>query len=244
MEKVILLGMCGLVVWNILRVRQALPALRKIPALEVFEEAVGRSAELGRPVFFSPGWGEMLKLSPVQFASLSLISAGARLSARLSLPFFITVARPAGFYPMVEEAVRTAYAAEGLESLFHPENVEYVSEDQSVYAAASAGNITRHRPGACLLLGDFGFESLIIAEAGQRVGAFQIAGTPHYFQIPFFICSCDYTLIGEEYYAASIYLSREPPLAGSLVGQDWLKAFLLLLALLGSLYTTLSSFLL
>jgi len=235
--------MCGVVVWNILRARRVLPALRKIPALEVFEEAVGRSAELGRPVYFSPGWGEMLKLSAVQFASLSLISAVARLSARLSLPFFITVAKPPGFYPMVEEAVRTAYAGEGQETLFHPEQVEYVSEDQSVYAAASAGKITRHRPGACFFLGDYGFESLILAEAGQRTGAFQIAGTPHYFQIPFFLCSCDYTLIGEEYYAASIYLSREPPMVGSLVGQDWLKAFLLLLALLGSFRATLSLFL-
>ena len=39
-------------------------------------------------------------------------------------------------------------------------------------------------------------------------------------QLPFFVAACDYTLIGEELFAASAYLSREPKLLGSLKGQD------------------------
>jgi hypothetical protein len=38
--------------------------------------------------------------------------------------------------------------------------------------------------------------------------------------LPFFVAACDYTLIGEELFAASAYLSREPKLLGSLKGQD------------------------
>ena len=37
---------------------------------------------------------------------------------------------------------------------------------------------------------------------------------------------CDYTLIGEELYAASAYLSREPMLLGSLKGQDYGKVMI------------------
>jgi hypothetical protein len=57
-------------------------------------------------------------------------------------------------------------------------------------------------------------------------------------QIPFFIAACDYTIIGDEYYAASAYLSREPTLLGSLVGQDYSKAIILALIVIGVISMT------
>jgi len=42
-------------------------------------------------------------------------------------------------------------------------------------------------------------------------------------QLPFLVTTCDYTLMGEELYAATAYLTREPRLLGSLKAQDWLK---------------------
>ena len=41
--------------------------------------------------------------------------------------------------------------------------------------------------------------------------------------MPFFVAACDYTLIGEEFYAASAYLSESPAELGSLKGQDLAK---------------------
>jgi len=52
--------------------------------------------------------------------------------------------------------------------------------------------------------------------------------------LPFFITACDYTLIGEELYAASAYLSREPLLLGSLAGQDYGKMIILIVLLISS----------
>ncbi|MFM8697698.1 MAG: DUF6754 domain-containing protein [Phycisphaerales bacterium] len=43
-------------------------------------------------------------------------------------------------------------------------------------------------------------------------------------QLPFFVAACDYTLIGEEFFAASAYLSGEPDQLGTLLGQDLAKA--------------------
>src|SRR5262249_8431931 len=83
--------------------------------------------------------------------------------------------------------------------------------------------------------GQFFAESLILAEAGHGVGAIQVAGTPSTTQIPFFIASCDYTIIGDEFYAGSAYLTREPVLLGSLIGQDYGKILLLTLIVLGIL---------
>jgi hypothetical protein len=69
-------------------------------------------------------------------------------------------------------------------------------------------------------------------------GAIQIAGTDAFTQLPFFVTTCDYTLMGEELYAASAYLSREPRMLGSLKGQDIGKAFLIAAILFGSLLAT------
>ena len=76
------------------------------------------------------------------------------------------------------------------------------------------------------------------AIAGAGTGAIQIAGTDADLQLPFFITTCDYTLIGEELYAASAYLSREPVLVGTLRGQDLGKAFLLLSMVIGTILAT------
>jgi hypothetical protein len=67
-----------------------------------------------------------------------------------------------------------------------------------------------------------------MAETGAQTGAFQIAGTDSVLQLPFFVTACDYTLMGEELYAASAYLSREPLLLGSLKAQDYGKLIALL----------------
>ena len=84
----------------------------------------------------------------------------------------------------------------------------------------------------------FWAESLVLAEKGASTGAIQIAGIDAVTQLPFFITACDYTLIGEELYAASAYLSREPLPLGSLKGQDWAKfiigGFIILGVLLSS----------
>ena len=93
--------------------------------------------------------------------------------------------------------------------------------------------MTREKPATNFFLGMFWAESLILAETGAETGAIQIAGTDAIAQLPFFITACDYTLIGEELYAASAYLSREPMLLGTLKGQDWSKAVIALLLVAG-----------
>ena len=89
------------------------------------------------------------------------------------------------------------------------------------------GIMLRERPAAIFLLGYYYAESLLLAETGHEAGAIQIAGTDADHQLPFFVIACDYTLMGEELYAASAYLSREPVMVGTLRAQDIGKAVLL-----------------
>jgi hypothetical protein len=69
---------------------------------------------------------------------------------------------------------------------------------------------------------------------GATTGAIQIAGTEQESQLPFFFTSCDYTLIGEELYAAGAYLSKDPMLMSTLKVQDFGKAFVMLAVVTGS----------
>ncbi|MDH5186957.1 MAG: hypothetical protein OEW70_07845, partial [candidate division WOR-3 bacterium] len=95
--------------------------------------------------------------------------------------------------------------------------------DQFGYAAGVDGIMLREKPGAVFWQGYFFAESLILAETGHTIGAIQIAGTTAITQLPFFIAACDYTLIGEEMYAASCYLKPDPQMLGSLKGEDLAK---------------------
>jgi len=77
----------------------------------------------------------------------------------------------------------------------------------------------------------------LLAETGAEAKSIQISGTDQIAQLPFFLVACDYTLIGEELYAASAYLGREPVLLGSLKAQDYAKAAVLIFAMVGLLST-------
>jgi len=116
---------------------------------------------------------------------------------------------------------------------FDPRDVRFLSEEQFAFAAGYIGLVQRERVAGAFLFGHFAAESLILAEAGQQAGAMQVGAAVSPEQVAFFIASCDYTLIGEELFAASAYLTREPIQLGSLYGQDRAKLFLLLMIVAG-----------
>ena len=86
-------------------------------------------------------------------------------------------------------------------------------------------------------MGDFLRRVAHFAETANSVGAIQVASSTQTTQTPFFIAACDYVLIGDEFYAASAYLTRQPILVGSLIGQDWCKLLGASMVLLGALLT-------
>ena len=145
---------------------------------------------------------------------------------------------PGAVTAVSQEVVQQAFTEAGRPDAYHPEDVSLTAYEQFAFVAAVSGMMVRRRPGAIFILGYFGAESLLLAETGSSTGAIQVAGTDAYTQLPFFITTCDYTLMGEELYAASAYLSREPRLLGSLRGQDVGKAFIMVALLIGTILLT------
>jgi len=220
----------AVILWKILSARRGKRLfIRRIPGLSAIDEAVGRATEMGRPMLFSTG---LSGLSIVSLQALSILSHIIRIAAKYRTRIIVPTADSV-LYTIAEETARDAYEAEGAGDAYNPEDVRFLTGDQFAYASGVVGILNRERVSSAFYFGDFYAESLILAENGQQVGAIQVAGTPQIMQIPFFIAACDYTIIGDEYYAASAYLSREPTLLGSLVGQDIGKAVLLAVVFFG-----------
>ena len=219
------------IVWNIYYARSGKDIfVRRIPGLEAVDEAIGRATEMGRSILYTLGLGRVDDVPTI--ASMTILGQVVRRTADYETPLRVPCRDPI-VMNVVREVVRTAYLDEGRPDVYNEENVFFVSESQFAYAAGVDGIMLREKPAAIFLQGQFFAESLILAETGNSIGAIQIAGTDSEHQLPFFIAACDYTLIGEELYAASAYLSREPMLLGSLRGQDWGKVLIFITMILG-----------
>lgn len=207
--------------------------IRRIPGIDAIEEAMGRATEMGRPIIYTTGINSFDNMQTL--AGLAVLSWVARQCARMMVRIIVPVCQPV-VVSATADILRESFRAEGREEMFDPADVPFLSTDQNAYAAGTIGSMVRNEVAAAFYIGGFGFESLLLAETGNRIGAIQIAATADYFQIPFFICACDYTLIGEELYAAGAYLTREPVQVGSLVGQDLGKLMILLILAVGSAF--------
>ena len=203
---------------------------RHIPGLAAIEEAIGRATEMGKAVLYIPGIQEIDDIQTI--ASMILLGTVARTAAKYETPLYVPTNSPA-VYTVAEEVVKSGYQDVGRADMYRAEQVRYITTEQFAYVAAVNGMMLRERPAATLLLGAFFAESLLLAETGHSIGAIQIAGTANVHQLPFFVVACDYTLIGEEYYAASALLSNDAKLLGSLKSSDTVKIVLMVIVVIG-----------
>jgi len=211
------------------------PFVRRIPGVDAIEEAIGRATEMGRSVLYVPG---ILDIDEIQtVAGLVILESVARLTAKYQTPITVPVTYPIPF-TIAEEMVKSGYLHAGRPEAYDPNSVRFVSPEQFAYTAAVSGIMLRDRPAAHIYMGAFFAESLLLAETGFSTGAIQVAGTANVHQLPFFVVACDYTLIGEELYAASAYLSKEPKLVGALKGADLMKLAVIATLLVGCLLET------
>jgi hypothetical protein len=213
-------------------------SIRRIAGLEAVDEAVGRATEMGRPILFIPGIQDMDNVQTV--AGMTILGEIAKMTAQYETKLEVPVSRSI-VMSTGRETVRQAYLEAGRPDLYNDDMVHYITDEQFGYVAAVDGIMVRERPAACFYLGAFFAESLILAETGSSIGAIQVAGTAMPTQIPFFVAACDYTLIGEELFAASAYLSKDRKMLGSIKGQDAGKAVAMMLIVVGVVLVTLAS---
>ncbi|MGI5846325.1 MAG: DUF6754 domain-containing protein [Alphaproteobacteria bacterium] len=217
------------------------PEIRRIAGLDAIDEAVARATEMAGSVVFSPGIGRINTTeAPQSLAGLAILGYVANLAARYNTRLVVAISAP-DVLPLAQETVRQAYAAQGVGGQYNQEEtVRYLGEQWS-FATAMTGIISRERVSANIMMGAYYAEALVSAEAGVSVGAIQIAGTANMAQLPFFVASCDYVILGEELYVAAAYLSGDEANQGAIVGADYAKLGAIIVILLGSIMATLGS---
>ncbi len=221
----------GLILFFIISARRGKELyIRRISGLESMDEAVGRATEMGRPILFVPGISDLDDMQTI--AGLTILSHLAKKAATYDTEIIVPVCRSM-VLSAAREIVKEAYMQAGRPDAFNPETIFYLTDDQFGFVAGVDGIIVRDKPAANFYLGTFYAESLILAETGFASGAIQTAGTAMPSQLPFFVAACDFTLIGEELFAASAYLSKEPAQLGGLKGQDWGKAIFIIILVIG-----------
>ncbi len=211
--------------------------IRRISGLSAIEDAVGRATEMGRGVLYVPGIMDMDDIQTI--AGVTILGHVARKTAEYDTDLYSPMTR-SFVMSVAQEVVKQAYMEKGRIDAYRPDRINYLTDDQFGYVAGVGGIMMRDKPAACFYLGTFYAESLILAETGNSIGAIQIAGTAEPSQIPFFVAACDYTLIGEELFAASAYLSKNPREVGSLKGQDMVKIVIIAAIVFGTILVTLS----
>lgn len=211
--------------------------IRRIPGVDAIEGAVGRCAEQGRAVSFTTA---LTDVGPVLYACLGVLQSVAKKVAQYKLKLLVPQYSPEAM-AVVEDSVREAYSDVGKSEQFDSESIMFLSSEQFAFASGYMGLMHREKPGAAFLFGAFAAESLVLSEAGQQVGARQVAASISPEQVAFFICTCDYTLIGEELFGASAYLGRDPVQVATVAAQDRFKLVLVALVIVGTLSATIVS---
>lgn len=237
---IVVVVVCGTVVICTELARRGKPFyVRPIAGLKAIDEAVGRSTEMGKPILFVAGIQDVNEIETV--AGLTVLSTVAKLAAEYDTPLEVPTSRGL-VMTAAREAVQAAALSAGRPDYYNEERIHYVTDEQFGYVASVCGWMDREKPAACFLLGKFYAESLILAETGNSIKAIQISGTAETTQLPFFVAACDYTLIGEELFAASAYLSGEPAQLGMLKGQDLGKLAAIVLMVIGFVLATWDSY--
>ncbi|HEU4683327.1 MAG TPA: DUF6754 domain-containing protein [Nitrospira sp.] len=235
---VIALSFGGLVFYTISHAKRNNIFLRRIPGLDAVDEAIGRATELGKPILYLTGAHDMS--DPSTIAAAVILGRVAKRTAAYETELMVPHRDPITM-AVCQEITKQSYLEAGKPDLFKEDANFFITADQFSYTAAVDGIMLRKKPAANFFMGAYFAESLLLTETGASTGAIQIAGTDSDHQLPFFVTTCDYTLIGEELYAASAYLSKEPVQIGTLRGQDVGKAVIMAAIGVGTILATIGA---
>ncbi|MBF0547212.1 MAG: hypothetical protein HQM08_22420 [Candidatus Riflebacteria bacterium] len=204
--------------------------VRRIPALDALEHAIGKAAETGKPMLFVPGIRDVEEMQTM--AAMTLLGKISTKAASIQTPLFVPVSHSFTM-TIAQEVIKRSHVSLGKSPSEALERISYLSDDQFAFAAGVIGLMNREKPATCFFFGYFLAESLILAEAAAEIGSTRISGTAEPAQIPFFIVSCDYTLMGEELFAASACISRSHKDLATLKTLDLVKIMAIIIIIIG-----------
>ncbi len=227
----------GIFVWILIKKAQRGHDLyiRPIAGLDEIDNAIGRATEMGRPMLYVPGLSSIGDVATI--AALCILGHITKKAAEYDTRIIVPVCDYI-VLPLAQQIVKEAHYEAGRPDTYNSSDVFFVADSQFAYVAGVNGVMLREKTATNFYMGMFYAEALIMTETGNSTGAIQIAGSDALTQIPFFITTCDYTLIGEELYGASAYLAPEPLMVGTLKAQDYFKLLIVFCLFVGTILSS------
>jgi hypothetical protein len=239
---VILIGLVGLLLERRLSKLKAaggnLPTLRKLPAIDAIEEVIGRATEMNRPIHVPfdnySTFGSTDAASTM--AGLEFWEYECKLAARYGARIFCTDAGGADILPVLYDKCKQAYLTEGKIDEYDPEYaIRFITGMKGPEVYIPSAMVVREKVAAQIMISPTGpLNVFMITEAGMRVGAVNIMGmttTNSYCYLPVW---GDYILIGEEVFAASAYITKDPIAICRVQTGDIFRAIFIAIIVLGA----------
>lgn len=213
---------------------QPLP-LRPLVSMQALGGQIGQAIESGSRLHLTLGQGNLASpANPASIAALGVLDHLAKDGCASGIPPIVTVG-DSTLLPAAQDSLRYAYEAAGRIVDTHPQAAQFIASenDPLAYAAGVSSIIQQNKIISNVMVGRFGPEILLMAEAANRRRIGQVIGSDDPSALAVATAVTDNVLIGEELFAASTYLDSSPSRRASLRLQDILRilASLTILAL-------------
>jgi hypothetical protein len=228
----LLLSILVLAVLLILRGKKGpRPKVRPLPAFQDLQGQAGHATESGGTIHIALGSGALDGADAVtSLASLQAVEALADTAVLYDAPLIITVGDPT-LLPLAQDILRRAHERHGLIRRYDPGRVRFVAPSPVAYAAGAANVVASEDVTTNVMIGAFGAEVSLIADAGARRDLPQLAAAAALDAIGALYPATDHLAMGEELYAAGAQMTEERRYLVSLKAQDWLRYLLVALIL-------------
>jgi hypothetical protein len=214
--------------------RKSTPAFREIPGFTRLRHAIGRVVEDGTRLHLSLGRGALATpQSASALAGLTLLRRLAELTSAGDQPPIAT-SGDAAMAILSQDTLQIGSLASA-QGAYDPTAGRLTGLTPFSYAAGAIPVIHDENISTNVLMGNFGVEIGLLAEAAERSRTFTLAASDNLTaQAVLFACAQE-PLIGEELYAAGAYVDAGPLHAASLTVQDILRWSIVVVILVGAL---------
>lgn len=209
-------------------------ALRPIPAMQRLRRAIGLAVEDGSRLHVSIG--ESSILSPTNASALVGLSTLERIGSLSSVSDRppIATSGEGSLAILSQDTLRAAYRIANVPDQYDPTQARLAGPTPFSYIAGTLPVIYDERVSANVLVGNFGPEVALLADAADREDAFVLAGSDSVAAQAVLYGTAREPLIGEELFAVPAYLQAGPIYQAGLRAQDILRWIVVVILIVGA----------
>ena len=215
--------------------RRSPAVLRPIQAFERLSHAIGLAVENGTRLHISLGRGNLFTArGGSALAGLAMLRRLAERTSVSDRPPIVT-SGDASLSILSQDTLRAGYKAAGADDQYRATTGRLTGLTPFSYAAGAIPVTRDENVSANVLLGDFGAEAALLAEAADRENTHLIAASDNLSAQAILYAAAQDPLIGEELFASGAYVGAGPSHEASLHVQDVLRWLVILAILVGAL---------